>query len=76
MNEGVSMDMEVGLIRKRFDEVEMICSMEELMNFVHQHELVEGDYGTHFTTNEVKKKIISFMFIAIILRSDFLILLE
>ncbi|XP_068475173.1 uncharacterized protein [Phaseolus vulgaris] len=49
---GVSMDMEVGLITKRSDEVEMIY-MEELMNFVHQHELVEEDYGTHFTTDEV-----------------------
>ena len=49
------MDMEVGLIIKRYVEVEMICSMEELMNFVHQHELVEVDYGTHFTTNEVNK---------------------
>ncbi|XP_068498558.1 uncharacterized protein [Phaseolus vulgaris] len=46
------MDMEVGLITKRSDEVEMIY-MEELMNFVHQHELVEEDYGTHFTTDEV-----------------------
>ena len=33
----------------------MICSMEELMNYVHQHELVEEDYGTHFTTDEVNK---------------------
>ena len=44
MLKGVSMDMEVGLITKRSDEVEMICSIEELMNYVHQHELVEGDY--------------------------------
>ena len=29
--------------------------MEELMNSVHQHELVEEDYGTHFTTDEVNK---------------------
>ena len=29
----------------------MLCSMEDLMNFV--HELVEGDYDTQFTTNEV-----------------------
>jgi len=35
--------MEVGLIIKRSVEVEMICSMEELMNFVHQHELVKED---------------------------------
>jgi len=35
MNEGVNMDMKVGLITKRFDEVETICSMEELMNYVH-----------------------------------------
>jgi len=55
MNEGVSMDMEVGLITKRSDEVEMICSMEELMNFVHQHELVEEDYGARFTKYEVNK---------------------
>ena len=40
---------------KRSDEVEMICSMEELMNSMHQHELVEGDYGTHFTTDKVNK---------------------
>ncbi|XP_068498251.1 uncharacterized protein [Phaseolus vulgaris] len=46
------MDMEVGLITKRSDEVEMIY-MEELMNFVHQNELVEEDYGTHFTIDEV-----------------------
>jgi len=44
MLKGVSMDMEVGLITKRSDEVEMICSIEELMNYVHQHELVEGNY--------------------------------
>ena len=54
MNEGVSMDMEVGLITKRSDEVEMIY-IEELMNYVHQHELVEEDYGTYFTTDEVNK---------------------
>jgi len=33
INEGVS--MKVGLITKRSDKVEMICGMEELMNFVH-----------------------------------------
>ncbi|XP_068471092.1 uncharacterized protein [Phaseolus vulgaris] len=27
--------------------------MEELMNYVHQHGLFEGDYGIHFTTDEV-----------------------
>jgi len=54
VNEGVSMDMEVGLITKRSNEVEMIY-MEELMNIVHQHELVEKDYGTQFTTDEVNK---------------------
>jgi len=43
MNEGVSMNVEVGLITKRSNKVEMICSMEDLMNFMHQHELVEGD---------------------------------
>jgi len=47
------MDMEVGLFTKRSDEVEMMCSMEDLMNFVHEHELVKGDYGIHFTTYEV-----------------------
>jgi len=46
MDEGVSMDMEVGLITKRSDEVEIIY-MEKLMNSVHQH--IEEDYGTHFT---------------------------
>ncbi|XP_068492204.1 uncharacterized protein [Phaseolus vulgaris] len=51
------MDMEVGLITKRSDEVEMIY-MEELMNYVHQHELVEEDYGTHFTTDEKEKNFI------------------
>jgi len=30
-----SMDMEVGFITKRSNEVEMMCGMEELMNFVH-----------------------------------------
>jgi len=55
MDEGVNMNMEVGLITKRSNEVEMIRSMEELMNFMHQHELVEGDYGAHFTTYEVNK---------------------
>jgi len=30
-------------------------SMEELMNSVHQHRLFEGDYGIHFTTDEVNK---------------------
>jgi len=27
--------------------------MEDLMNYVHEHELDEGDYGTHFVTDEV-----------------------
>jgi len=36
------MDMEVELFTKRSNEVEMMCSMEDLMN-----------YGTHFTTDEV-----------------------
>jgi len=30
-------------------------SMEELMNFVHQHGLFERDYGIHFTTDDVNK---------------------
>jgi len=47
------MDMEVGQITKRSDEVEIMRSMEELMDFVNQHELVEGDYGTHFATDEM-----------------------
>jgi len=47
--------MEVGLITKRSDEVEMMYSMKELINFVHQHKLVEGDYDTHFTTDEMNK---------------------
>jgi len=33
--------------------------MKDLMNYVHEHELVEGDHGTHFTTYKVN--IISFM---------------
>jgi len=42
-----------GLFTKRYDEIEMMCSMEDIMNFVVEHELVQGDYGTHFTTNKV-----------------------
>ena len=67
--------MEVGLITKRSDEVEMIY-MEELMNFVHQNELVEEDYGTHFTIDEVNK--ISFYLCLLLynLKKCFVILLE
>ena len=75
MNEGVSMDMEVGLITKRSNEVEMIY-MEELMNIVHQHELVEEDYGTHFTTDEMNKISFYYVYCFIIWRSVFVILLE
>jgi len=53
INEGGSMDVEVELFTKRSDEVEMMSGMEDLMNFVCEHALVEGDYGTHFTINEV-----------------------
>jgi len=45
--------MEVILFTERFDRVEMMRSMEDLMNFVHEHELIEGDYGTYFTTYEM-----------------------
>ncbi|XP_068487177.1 uncharacterized protein [Phaseolus vulgaris] len=34
--------------------------MEELMNYVHQHGLSEGDYGIHFTTNEAVKGGVSY----------------
>jgi len=46
--------MEVGLITKRSDDVKMICSMEELMNFVHQHNWLRGLWYP-FTTYEMNK---------------------
>jgi len=63
--------MESKNFTKRSNEVDKMSVMEELVNYVPiEHELVEGDYGSHFTTDEVNN--ISLMYI-IILTSDVLL---
>jgi len=37
------MNMEIELFTKRSNEVDMISDIENLVNFVPEHELVEGD---------------------------------
>jgi len=38
-----------------YEEIEKNIDTDELINYeVTEHELVPTDYGTHFTTNEVK----------------------
>jgi len=46
--------LRLNCLQKNSDEVDMISGMEDLVNFVHEVELVEQEYGSHFTMNEVK----------------------